>query len=120
MFFQTVVPKNKRQRQYAGGGIAVEKAECTDIYLQTLATILIRSFLFGLAFLLLWAVLYLIAPGWLFEINVKWFDIGKRDFDLINYFGMGFMKISILLFFLIPYLAIKSMLRRKERKSSRQ
>ena len=74
----------------------------------------------GLAFLLLWAILYLIAPGSLFEINVKWFDIGKRDFDLINYFGMGFMKISILILFFVPYLAIKSMLRRKERKSSKQ
>ncbi len=94
----------------------MQNADRNDTFLQTLATILIRSFLFGLAFLLLWAVLYLIAPGWLFEINAKWFDIGKRDFDLINYFGMGFMKISILLFFFIPYLAIRSMLRRKERK----
>ena len=98
----------------------MEKAEGNDIYLRTLATILIRSFLFGLAFLLLWAVLYLIVPGWLFEMNTKWFDIGKRDFDLINYFGMGFMKISILILFFVPYLAIKSMLRRKERKSSKR
>ena len=98
----------------------MEKSECSDIFLQTFATILIRSFLFGLAFLLLWAVLYLIVPEWLFEINIKWFNIGKRDFDLINYFGMGFMKISILLLFFIPYLAIRSMLRRKERKSSKQ
>ncbi len=95
----------------------MENPERNDIFLQTLATILIRSFLFGYAFLLLWAVLYLVVPGWLFEINAKWFDIGKRDFVLINYFGMGFMKISILLLFLIPYLAIRSMLRREEAKS---
>ncbi len=87
-----------------------------DIFLQTLASILIRSFLFGLAFLLLWFVLYVIAPGWMFEINARWFDIGKREFDLINYFGMGFLKICLLLFFLIPYLAIRTMLRRKERR----
>jgi len=36
-------------------------------------------------------------------------------FDLINHFGMGFVKISILLFFFFPYLAIRSMLRRKEK-----
>ena len=95
----------------------MQNLERNDIFLQTLATILIRSFLFGLAFLLLWFVLYVIAPGWMFEINAKWFDIGKRDFDLINYFGMGFLKICILLFFLIPYLAIRTMLQRKERKS---
>ena len=95
----------------------MQKTERNDIFLQTLATILIRSFLIGLAFLLLWFVLYLIAPGWMFEMNAKWFDIGKSDFDLINYYGIGFVKISILLFFFFPYLAIRSMLRRKARKS---
>ncbi len=98
----------------------MQNAERNDIFLQTFATILIRSFLFGLAFLLLWFLLYLIAPGWMFETNAKWFNIGKRDFDLINYFGMGFVKVSILLFFLFPYLAIRSMLRRKEKKSPEQ
>ena len=98
----------------------MENTERNDLFLQILATILIRSFLFGLAFLLLWFFLYLIAPGWMFEINARWFNIGKRDFDLINYFGIGFVKISIVLFFLFPYLAIRSMLRKKERKSSRQ
>ena len=98
----------------------MQNTERTDIFLQTLATILIRSFLIGLAFLLLWFLLYLIAPGWMFETNAKWFNIGKRDFDLINYFGIGFVKITILLFFFFPYLAIRSMLRRKERKSREQ
>ncbi len=87
--------------------------EHNDAFLQMLATIFLRSFLFGIAFLLLWFLLYVIAPGWLFEINAKWFDIGRRDFELINYFGMGFMKISILFFFLLPYLAIRSMLRKR-------
>jgi hypothetical protein len=100
--------------------MTMQSAERNDIFLQTLATILLRSFLLGLAFLLLWFVLYLIAPGWMFEMNARWFNIGKRDFDLINYFGIGFVKISILLFFLFPYLAIRSKLRKKERKSSSQ
>ena len=94
--------------------------ERNDVFLKTLASILIRSFFFGLSFLLLWFLLYLIAPGWMFEMNAKWFNIGKRDFDMINYFGMGFVKISILLFFFFPYLAIRSILRKKERRSSDQ
>ena len=98
----------------------MENNECNEVFLKSLASILIRSFLFGLALLLLWFLLYLIAPGWMFEMNAKWFNIGKRDFDLINYFGIGFVKISIFLFFLFPYLAIRSMLQRKERKSSRK
>src|SRR5512139_691721 len=97
--------------------MTMKDAESNRIFLRTLATILIRSFFFGLAFLLLWFLLYLFAPGWMFELSAKWFNIGKRDFDLINYFGMGFLKISILLFFLCPYLAIRSMLRRRTGKS---
>jgi hypothetical protein len=98
----------------------MRNTERNDVFLQAFAAILIRSFLIGLAFLLLWFLLYLIAPGWMFETNAKWFNIGRRDFDLINYFGMGFMKISILLFFFFPYLAIRSMLRRKKGKSPEQ
>jgi len=92
--------------------------ERNDVFLQTLATVLLRSFLLGLAFLLLWLLLYLISPGWMFEMNARWFDISKRDFDLINYFGIGFVKISILLFFFFPYLVIRSMSRKKEGKRS--
>ena len=91
----------------------MQNNEQSDIFLQRLAAILIRSFLLGLAFLLLWFLFYLIAPGWMFEMNARWFSIDKRDFDLINYFGMGFVKISIFLFFFFPYLAIKWTLRKK-------
>ena len=95
----------------------MENNECNDVFLKTLASILIRSFLFGFAFLLLWFLLYLIAPGWMFEMNAKWFNIGKRDFDLINYFGIGFVKIVIILFFFFPYLAIRSILRKRKGES---
>jgi hypothetical protein len=106
------------ERQYGGGKVAMENSERNDVFLQTLPTILLRSFLFGLAVLLLWFFLYLITPNWMYELNASWFNVGKRDFDLINYFGMGFFKISIILFFLVPYLAIKSISRKKETKKS--
>jgi hypothetical protein len=96
----------------------MENNDRYKVFLETIATIFLRSFLFGLAFLLLWFFLYLIAPGWVFEINARWFAIGKRDFDLINYCGIGFLKISILLFFFLPYLAIRSMLRKRGRERS--
>ena len=91
----------------------MQNSERNDIFLQTLGAMLARSFLLGLAFLLLWFLLYLIAPDWMFKMNARWFNIDKRSFDLINYFGMGFVKISILVFFFFPYLAIRSMLRKR-------
>jgi hypothetical protein len=106
-----------QRRHYRKGGMTMENPERNDLFFQSLATILIRSFLFGMAFLLFWFLIYLIAPGWMFESNAKWFNIGKRDSDLINYFGMGYVKINIILFLFFPYLAIRSMLRKKGRKS---
>jgi hypothetical protein len=116
-----VLPKtdiNDQERQYGGTEVTMKNNEQNDFFLQAVATILFRSFLFGLAFMLLWFLLYLIVPGWMFDMNARWFNIGKRDFDLINYFGIGFVKMCILLFFFFPYLAIRSMLRKKERKTS--
>jgi hypothetical protein len=102
--------------QHGGGKLSMENNERNDVFLQTMAAILLRSFLFGLALLLLWFLLYLITPNWMLELNASWFNVGKRDYDLINYFGMGFFKIGIILFFLLPCLAIKSMSRKKRRK----
>jgi hypothetical protein len=95
--------------------MTMENNEHNDVFLKTLASILIRSFLFGLAFLLLWFLLYLVTPGWMFEMSSRWFNIDKRDFELINFFGIGFYKISILLLFFLPYLAIRSMLGKKHK-----
>lgn len=92
----------------------MDSRECNDIFFETLAKILIRSFLLGLAFLLIWFLFYLIGTSWMYEINAKWFDIGKRDFHLINYYGMGFVKLSILVGFLFPYLSIRLILRKKK------
>ena len=97
--------------------MTIENNERNDVFLQTVATMLLRSFLLGLVFLLLWFLLYLIMPGWMFEMNARWFNISKRDFDLINYFGMGFLKLSILLFFFIPYLAVRSIMRKRRGRS---
>jgi hypothetical protein len=93
----------------------VDNKECNDIFFETLAKILIRSFLLGVAFLLMWFLFYLIGTNWMYEMNAKWFDIGKHDFDLINYYCMGFVKLSILVGFLFPYLSIRLILRRKKK-----
>lgn len=93
----------------------MDNKECNDIFFETLAKILIKSFLLGAAFLLMWFLFYLIGTNWMYEMNAKWFGIGKHDFDLINYYGMGFVKLSILVGFLFPYLSIRLILRRKKK-----
>ncbi|MFB3884926.1 MAG: DUF6868 family protein [Thermodesulfobacteriota bacterium] len=117
-FLPKVIRMNKIEKnKIRGVGETMENNEY-DFLLETVAMVLLRLFILGLGFLLLWIFLYLIAPDWIFKMNARWFDISKHDFDLINYCGIGFLKISILLFFLLPYLAIRSTLRRRGRKRS--
>jgi len=89
----------------------VDDREPKNVVLEALAKVLIRSFLIGVALLALWFILFLVGGDWIYRIHSRWFEITKRDFDLMNYFGMALLKISILTFFLIPYLSIRLTLR---------
>ncbi|MGA7827041.1 MAG: DUF6868 family protein [Geobacteraceae bacterium] len=84
-----------------------------NITLENLATILGGVFLFNLALLFLWALVFIAAHDWMYGMNSRWFDISRHEFDLLNYGLIGFLKIINIAFFLFPYLSIKLLLRRK-------
>ena len=81
--------------------------------LEACSKILIRCFVISIAFLLFWFCIFLIWGDFAFEIHAKMFEIDRHDFDLMNYYGMGFLKISAYLLFLIPYISIKLILRKR-------
>ena len=86
-----------------------------NITLENLATILGGAFLFNLALLLLWSLVFITAHDWMYVMNARWFNIDRHEFDLLNYGLIGFLKIINIAFFLFPYLSIKLLLRRKAR-----
>ena len=81
-------------------------AEVNDL-LDAVAKVLLRCFVFGLVVLLIWFGFFVFAGDWVHEVHRKWFDLGRHEFALIHYCGMGLMKLCLLLFFLFPYLAIR-------------
>ncbi len=85
------------------------------ITLESLATILGGAFLINVVILLLWFIIVLICPDWLYGITSKWFSIDKHEFDIINYGGIAFYKVINIAFFLCPYLSVKLLLRKKKR-----
>jgi len=84
-----------------------------DDLLHCLAGILLRCLLLSIGLLLLWFVLYLVAADWAYGIHSRWFELSRRDFDLMNYYGMAFVKVCAFMFFLFPYVSIKLVLRKK-------
>lgn len=84
------------------------------ITLESVATILGGAFLINVAIILLWFIIVLIGPDWMFCITSKWFSVSKHEFNLINYGGIAFYKVINIVFFLCPYLSIKFLLRKKK------
>ena len=79
--------------------------------LDTVAGILLRCFILSLLLLLFWFVFFLLAGDLGYWIHSHWFDLTRHDFDLINYYGMALVKALNIMLFLIPYAAIRLMLR---------
>ena len=82
--------------------------------LDAVAGVFLRCFVLAVCLLLFSFVFYLLAADWAYCIHSKWFDITRHDFDLMNYYGMGLIKIVSFLFFLFPFISIKLMLRKKK------
>ncbi len=58
--------------------------------------------------LLIWWVLFLvIAHDWTLRLHTKWFNLSPEKFDAIHYSLMGAFKICVIVFNLVPYLALR-------------
>ena len=74
--------------------------------LRLLGKVLLCSFLFALLMLTLWFAALVYQGDRVYEIHTAWFAMSRAEFDLIHYCGMGFLKLSAVVFFLAPALAI--------------
>jgi len=57
--------------------------------------------------LTLWSAMFLLARKWLYGLHSKWFSMPEETFNSINYALIGFFKIMLIMFFLIPYLVLR-------------
>jgi hypothetical protein len=82
--------------------------------LDAAAGVCLRCFVLAVCLLLLWFVFYMAAGDWAYSIHSRWFELSKAQFDMMYYCVMGFTKMAGILFFLLPYISIKLMLRKKK------
>ena len=87
-----------------------EQINCLD----AVAGVFLRCFVLAFCLLLFSFVFYLLAADWAYSIHSRWFEITRHDFDLMYYYVMAFTKIVSFLLFLIPYISIKLILRKKQ------
>ena len=82
--------------------------------LDALAGVCLRCFVLAVCLLLLWFVFYLVGGDWAYSIHSNWFEISRLDFELVYYCAMAFFKMASFLLFLLPYVSIKLILRKKQ------
>jgi hypothetical protein len=83
--------------------------------LEVLSGILIRCFVIGVVFITLWFIFFLLGGDEGYTLHALLFQITRHEYDLLNYYGMAFVK--GLNFLLFPYLSIKMVLRRRKASS---
>ncbi|MBD3266476.1 hypothetical protein GF373_07375 [bacterium] len=88
----------------------MNKTETLIHTLEATAQVLIRAFILGLVFLLIWFAVFCLMGDWAYNLHSTWFDLTRQQFHIIHYCGMGFLKIILFTFFLIPYTAIRLIL----------
>jgi hypothetical protein len=58
------------------------------------------------AILLVWFLLFVSARDWMHRFHGRWFRLPGDRFDTLHYGGMAVFKIGILLFNLVPLIAL--------------
>ena len=86
--------------------------ECTRDYFDTLAKGLLRCWISGCGLGLFSFVVFMLTGETIDKIHEKMFGRSAHELDLIIYCGLGFFKFFVLIFFLIPWVAIKLVLRK--------
>ena len=61
----------------------------------------------NLGVLLLWFLVFVFARDVVFRIHPRWFNIAEERFDEIHYTMMGYYKLIVFVFNVIPYLALR-------------
>ena len=58
------------------------------------------------AVLFIWFGVFVFAHGWMHRMHGRWFKLSVETFDTIHYAGLAVYKIGILLFNLVPLIAL--------------
>jgi hypothetical protein len=85
-------------------------SECLDL----IARVLIRCFIGGVILLSIWFFAYLAAAPSIYHLHARWFStLTREELDIIMYCVMATAKVFIIFVFLIPYVCLRLVLRKK-------
>jgi hypothetical protein len=81
-------------------------------WLEVIAKVLLRCWIFGFATLMIWFGFFMVAPTVIYGLHGSMFDLTRSQLSVIHYCGMGLTKLAVGLFFFIPWVAIRMVLKK--------
>jgi hypothetical protein len=74
--------------------------------IDTVRSALLRCALINYVILLVWFLFFILAHDRIYLLHSRWFHLSVEQFDMLHYLGMSIFKIGIILFNVVPYLAL--------------
>lgn len=87
----------------------------TNEILEVTSQVLIRCVVIGMVVLLIWWGALAFMGDLAYDTHSKFIPISRPQFDVIHYAGMLTTKAAVSLLFLIPYVAIRLVIRKRAR-----
>jgi len=74
--------------------------------IQTLTSFFMWCTIINVCFLIFLALIYLVAPNLVYRLQSRWIPISRETFDVIFYSFIGFFKVVVLVFNVVPWIAL--------------
>jgi len=74
--------------------------------IQTLTTFFMWCTILNIGLLLFSSLILVFAGGWVHQMHSKWFPLPRETFNVVIYSFLGLFKIFILVFNVVPYVAL--------------
>lgn len=75
--------------------------------IDLIQTVLLWCLILNYGFVTVWFLAFMLAHEWMYRMHSRWFKLTREQFDAIHYAGLAIYKVGILLFNLVPYVALQ-------------
>ncbi len=65
------------------------------------------SALINYGVLIVWFLFFILAHNWMYRYHTKFFTLSIEKFDATHYASMAFFKLLVIVFNLVPYIALR-------------
>ena len=74
--------------------------------IQTLTSFFMWCTIINTGFLFFLALIYLLVPNLVYRLQSRFIPISRETFDIVFYSFIGFFKVVVLVFFVVPWIAL--------------